>query len=165
MANMGIKKFPDQSLRKKAVKVGKVGDPERDMLRDMAETMYINNGVGLAAVQVGIGKQLAVVDVGDGLVKLINPAILRKEGSETQEEGCLSVPGAVVKVRRAKKIVVNFLNGDGLVSQISAEGLFARAIQHEIDHLSGKLIIDYLNPIKRLLLKKRPKSLDKALTI
>lgn len=162
MPNLTIKKFPDRVLRKKAVHVDNITDSERTLLQDMAETMYLNNGVGLAAVQIGIDKQLAVIDIGDGLVKLINPAILKKEGAEVQEEGCLSVPDTFVKVNRAKKIMVSFLNDNGDVSQILAEGLFARAIQHEIDHLSGKLIVDYLSPIKRLFLKKRPQPLTKS---
>lgn len=162
MASFNIIKFPEKILRKKASKVAKIGDCEKAELKDMAETMYLNKGVGLAAVQVGINKQMAVVDVGDSLIKLINPAIIKKEGSEVHEEGCLSVPDTIVKVRRAKKIVVSFLNEEGLVSQIVAEGLLARVIQHEIDHLSGKLIIDYLNPIKKLFVKRRTKSLTNA---
>jgi len=141
-------------LRKKASSVIRVTDEERRILCDMADSMYLNNGVGLAAVQVGIDKQLAVIDIGKGLVKLINPSITKKMGTETQEEGCLSVPDAVVKVKRAKKVTVSFLDENGEVRQITAEGLFARAIQHEVDHLSGKLIVDYLNPIKRLFLKR-----------
>ncbi len=165
MVSLEIKKFPDRVLRKRAKSVQRVGDSEKGMLRDMAEVMYLNNGVGLAAVQVGIDKQLAVVDTGKGLVKLINPMIIKKEGSDIEDEGCLSIPNAVVRIKRAKKITVNFLNDAGDLSVISADGLFARAIQHEIDHLSGKLIIDYLNPIKRLLLKRRAKVLDKILAI
>ena len=148
---MDIKKFPNKILRKKASRLEKVSDSDRAMLRDMAETMYLNKGVGLAAVQVGIDKQLAVIDVGKGLVKLINPAILTKEGNVIEEEGCLSVPDTTVMVKRAERITVGFLNEDGDVSQITAEGLFARAIQHEIDHLSGRLIIDYMSPVKKLL--------------
>lgn len=149
---MDIRKFPDKILRKKASKVEALSDSDRAMLQDMAEAMYLNKGVGLAAVQVGIDKQLAVVDVGEGLVKLVNPVILKREGGATEEEGCLSVPDTTVKVKRAERIVVSFLDEDGGISQITAEGLFARAIQHEIDHLSGRLIIDYLSPVKRLFL-------------
>ena len=121
----------------------------------MALSMYLSQGVGLAAVQVGIDKQLAVVDTGEGLIKMINPTIIKREGLETQEEGCLSVPGACVKVKRAKKIVVSFLNEQGEVTELRAEGLLSRAIQHEIDHLSGTVIVDYLHPLKKLLLKRR----------
>ena len=166
MAGLKINTFPDSMLRKKAARVAGVGDSEKKILKDMAEAMYLNRGVGLAAVQVGIDKQLAVVDVGKGLLKLVNPVIVKKEGSEIEEEGCLSVPQALVKVKRAAKIVVNFLNEEGLVTEMEAEGLLGRAIQHEIDHLSGVLIIDYLNPIKKFFaLKKKTlkkKILDKT---
>jgi len=145
--------FPESILRKKAQKVGKVTDSERATLEDMAKTMYLSQGVGLAAVQVGIDRQLAVIDTGNGLIKMINPAIVKKEGVESNEEGCLSCPGACVKVKRAKKVVVSYLDENGEVSEIKAEGLLARALQHEIDHLCGKLIIDHLNPIKKMFLK------------
>ncbi len=151
---MEIKKFPDPVLRKKASLVKTVRDGERALLKDMAETMYFNNGVGLAAVQVGIDKQLAVIDVGEGLIKLINPVVVKREGIVMEEEGCLSVPETIVKVKRAKRVIVSFLKEDGEVCQLAADGLLARAIQHEVDHLSGKLIIDYLSPFKRLFLSK-----------
>lgn len=154
MPDLKLRKFPDPILRKKAAYISKVGDSEREVLCKMAELMYLNNGVGLAAEQVGIEKQLAVIDVGKGLVKLINPLIVKKKGYEFEEESCLSVPDTIVKIKRAKTIVVSFLNENGETCQISAEGLFARVIQHEIDHLSGRLIVDYLNPIKRLFLSR-----------
>lgn len=155
MSDLKIKKFPNSILRKKAEKVGEVTDSVKKILADMANTMYLSQGVGLAAVQVGIGKQLAVIDTGNGLIKMINPAITKREGTEAQEEGCLSCPGACVKVRRAKKVVVSFMNENGDVMQLKAEGLLARAIQHELDHLSGKLIIDYMNPIKKMLIRRK----------
>ena len=154
MTSFNIVKFPSAILKKEASKVAHVGEAERTILSEMVKAMYINRGVGLAAVQVGISKQLAVIDVGEGVLKMINPVIVKKEGKECQEEGCLSVPGAVVKVKRAKKILVQFLNESGEAVQLKADGLCARAIQHEVDHLSGKLIIDYLNPVKKLLFKK-----------
>lgn len=153
MAELKVVKFPSAILRKKAQKVGKITAADRLMLDDMANTMYLSQGVGLAAVQVGIDKQLAVVDTGRGLIKMINPAIVKKEGVEAQEEGCLSCPGECVKVKRAKKITVSYLNENGEVSELKADGLLARAIQHEIDHLGGTLIIDHLSPIKKLLSK------------
>lgn len=153
-----IRKFPDVILRKKAEVVARVGKAEKDLLSRMAETMYINQGVGLAAVQVGVGKQLAVIDIGEGLIKLVNPVIIKKEGRVTEEEGCLSVPDVRVKVKRAKSVMVNFLNEEAQAMQLRATGLLARAVQHEIDHLSGTLIIDYLNPIKKLLLKRKKSS-------
>ena len=159
MAQLKIRVFPDPDLRIKADKVKSVGPAEQDLLADMALTMYLNQGVGLAATQVGIAKSLVVIDVGDGLIKLINPVITKKEGSQVSEEGCLSVPGECIKIKRAKTVVVNFLNEEGRPSLINGEGLLAKAIQHELDHLAGKLIVDYLSPIKKLL--KRTKSCRK----
>lgn len=152
---MEIRNLPDPCLRKKAAKVSKVGDEEKKTLSDMAEMMYIKGGVGLAAVQVGINKQMAVIDIGEGLMKLINPVIVKKEGFEAQEEGCLSVPDAVVKVKRAEKIAVDYMNEKGEALRLHAEGLLARVIQHELDHLSGRLIVDYLSPLKKLFLSNR----------
>lgn len=152
---MEITCLPNSGLRKKTAKVLKISDLELGILDEMAKTMYLKGGVGLAACQVGIDKQLAVIDIGDGLIKLINPVIVKKEGCETQEEGCLSIPEAVVKVKRAKKIVVEYLNEEGEALKITAQGLLARVIQHEVDHLSGRLIIDYLSPIKKLFFSNR----------
>jgi peptide deformylase len=154
MASLPIKKLPNSVLRKKARAVGEVTDAERKTLADMAETMYLNNGVGLAAQQVGIDKQLAVVDAGDGLMKMINPCIVKREGTVSQEEGCLSVPELSVKVKRSAKITAEFLNENGEVLRITADGLLARVIQHELDHLNGKLIVDYLGPLRKLFAKK-----------
>lgn len=155
MAQLKIRVFPDPALRLKAAKVPSVGDAERLILRDMAQTMYLNQGVGLAATQVGITKRFVVIDVGDGLLKFVNPIIKFKEGIEASEEGCLSVPGECVKVRRSKSVTVEFLDEHGKPSAMKADGLLARALQHELDHLSGKLIVDYLNPIKRLLARNK----------
>lgn len=152
---MDIVCLPNACLRKKAVKVLKISDEEKRVLDEMAETMYIKGGVGLAACQVGIDKQLVVIDIGDGLIKLVNPVIIKKEGYEALEEGCLSVPEAVIKVKRAKKITVEYLNEKGEAMTITAEGLLARVIQHEVDHLLGKLIVDYLSPIKKLFFSNR----------
>ncbi|MFH1996063.1 MAG: peptide deformylase [Candidatus Omnitrophota bacterium] len=155
MAQLEIKKYPNRSLRKKALKVGRVSSEERKILADMTETMYSNNGIGLAAPQVGVSKELIVVDVGDGLVKFINPVLSDHEGSCSMEEGCLSVPDITASVRRAEKLYVTFLDEKGEVVKIFAEGLFARTIQHEIDHLKGRLIVDYLNPIKKFIARKK----------
>ncbi|MCX5678187.1 MAG: peptide deformylase [Candidatus Omnitrophica bacterium] len=155
MQDLKIRKFPESILRKKAAKVGKVTEDERSILSEMADVMYLSQGVGLAAVQVGIDKQLAVIDIGEGLIKLVNPVIVKKDGIEAQEEGCLSCPGLTVKIKRAKKVVVNFLNENGDFIELKAEGLLARAVQHELDHLLGKLIIDYLSPVKKLLARKK----------
>lgn len=155
MSNLKIKIFPDPDLRIKAEKVTSVGKTEQKELDDMASAMYLNSGVGLAATQVGIRKQLVVIDIGNGLVKLVNPALTAEAGSEAGEEGCLSVPGECIEIKRAKRVTVDFLNEFGLPSRIKADGLLARAIQHEIDHLRGKLILDYLNPVKKFLMKAR----------
>lgn len=155
MSDLKIKTFPDVILRKKAAAVGKVTSSERSMLDDMAKTMYLSQGVGLAAVQVGIDKQLAVIDIGDGLIKMVNPIIVSKAGLEALEEGCLSCPGESIKIKRAKTVVVSFLSENGDLMELKAGGLLARAVQHELDHLSGKLIIDYLGPIKKILAKKK----------
>ena len=152
---MEILCFPNPCLRKKTAKVLTISDEEKMILDEMAKIMHLKGGVGLAACQIGIDKQLAVVDTGSGLMKLINPVICKKEGCETQEEGCLSVPDAVIKVKRAKKIVVEYINEKGEALKITAEGLLARVIQHETDHLAGKLIIDYLGSIKKLLFSNR----------
>lgn len=155
MATLPIKKLPSNILRKKAEPVKNVTDAERKILDDMAETMYLNAGVGLAAQQVGLSRQFAVIDVGKGLIKMINPCIVKREGQECQEEGCLSVPEVQVRVKRPAKITVEFLDHKGEVRRLSADGLLARAVQHELDHLNGKLIIDYLGPVRKLLLKKK----------
>jgi len=150
MSQMEIKRFPDPLLRRKGEDVKSIGNDEKRVLFDMAETMYLKGGVGLAAVQVGIHKNMVVIDIGDGLRKMVNPVILKKEGSVTQEEGCLSVPDKCINIKRSKKVVIDYLNEDGQAVRLSAEGLLARVIQHEIDHLFGKLIIDYLNPLKKI---------------
>lgn len=152
---MDIRKFPDPVLRVHTRKVDSIGDNERAILDEMTKTMYISQGVGIAATQVGLKEQLAVINVGDGLIKLVNPVIIKAEGKEAQEEGCLSIPGTTVKIRRARKITVQYLDECGEVRELKAEGLLARAIQHEIDHLNGKMIIDYLSPIKKALAKRK----------
>jgi len=154
MPDLTIKKFPDPILRKIASKVLKVTSREKEILCEMAKLMYLSQGVGLAAQQVGIEKQLAVIDVGDGLIKCINPVIVKREGRELLEEGCLSVPTVTVKIRRARSITVHFLDEEGNAQALTADGLLARAFQHEIDHLTGVLIIDYVNPVKKILLKR-----------
>lgn len=155
MSDLKIRKFPEAILRRRAARVEKVTVSERSILSDMASAMYLSQGVGLAAVQVGIDKQLAVIDVGEGLIKLINPVILKREGLEAQEEGCLSCPGLYVKIKRARKVLVSYIDENGDITEMNASGLLARAVQHELDHLSGKLIIDYLSPVKKMLARKK----------
>ncbi|MFH1715212.1 MAG: peptide deformylase [Elusimicrobiota bacterium] len=141
--------YPNEVLRAEAHLVDAVTDYEREVLDAMYNTMRENNGVGLAAPQVGISLRLIVIDVGDGPIFLANPVIVEKKGKDELKEGCLSLPGAEVKVYRAKHVVVKGLDRDNKHITIKAKGLLARAVQHETDHLDGKLIIDYMeNPLK-----------------
>lgn len=155
-----IRYYGDPSLRRRSKPVKEVTDAERSILEQMAELMRLSGGVGLAAPQVGVNKQMVMVDVGAGLVTLINPRISKKIGSEVMEEGCLSLPGAYVKVRRARKIVVSGYNEQNEKITFSACDLFARALQHEIDHLRGRLIIDYANIFQKMRLRKKLKGLE-----
>ncbi len=149
-----IRKYPDPILREKCKEIEKVGPRERKILAQMAETMYKAEGVGLAAPQVGINSQFIVVDVGEGLVKLVNPQILLKEGKSILEEGCLSLPGITVKMERAKKVKVKGWDEEGNRVEIEGKDLLAHALQHEIDHLQGVLIIDYTPEVKEKLEEK-----------
>ncbi len=132
----------NETLRKKSREVEKIDERILTLLDDMAETMYDANGVGLAAPQVGVLKKVVVVDIGDGLIELINPVITYKKGEQTGPEGCLSVPGKTGTVARPEKIKVRAKNRHGEEINIDAEGLLAVALCHEIDHLSGTLYID-----------------------
>ena len=132
----------NETLRKKSREVEKIDDRILTLLDDMAETMYQANGVGLAAPQVGILKRIVVIDVGDGLIELINPVITYKKGEQINPEGCLSVPGKSDTVARPEKVKVRALNRHGEEINISADGLLVIALCHEIDHLSGTLYID-----------------------
>jgi len=142
MAVYQIVKLGEDILRQKAQEVKKITPNIHKVLDNMAETMYEANGVGLAAPQVGISKRLVVVDIGEGLIELINPVIVKKNGEEIDNEGCLSVPNVVGEVKRAKSVVIQALNRDGEKVEYEAEGLLARAFQHEIDHLEGILFVD-----------------------
>lgn len=142
MALRNIRKYGDDLLRKKSRKVENINDRIVTLLDDMAETMYDADGVGLAAPQVGILKRVVVIDVGDGILKLINPEIISTEGSYIDEEGCLSVPGEQGKVERPYKVKVKALNEKGEEIIVEGEELLARALCHEIDHLEGILFVD-----------------------
>lgn len=147
MALRNITKYKkDDILRKKSRNVDKINERILQLLDDMAETMYKENGVGLAAPQVGILKRVIVVDIGDGLIKLINPEIVEQEGEEQGEEGCLSVPEIIGEVKRPYKVKVKGLNELGEEIEIKATGFLARAFCHEIDHLDGILFIDKVIP-------------------
>ena len=142
MAVREIRICGDPILREKAHSVREARPGMKELIKDMAETMYENEGVGLAANQIGVDERVLTVDVGEGLLVLINPRIVDSSGEESVEEGCLSLPGLKVEVRRARKVKVRGLNEEGREIEIEAEGLLARAIQHEIDHLDGVLIAD-----------------------
>ena len=147
--------FGDPVLRKKAKPVKEVTAEYRKILSSMVESMYEHSGIGLAAPQVGISAQLIVVDIGEGLHKLVNPKIVKRQGSQAIQEGCLSVPGACVKVRRSKQIWIEALDENNSPIKLEAKDLFACVLQHEIDHLEGKLILDYASLLMRLKIKRR----------
>ncbi len=154
-----IRTYGDPVLRGKAHPVTEVNSRMKKLIEDMTETMYKNEGVGLAANQIGIGAQVMTVDVGKGLLVLLNPRVMNSSGEESVEEGCLSLPDIRVEVRRARKIKVRGLNEEGREIEIEAEGLLARAIQHEIDHLDGMLIIDRISLAQRQLINSQLKKL------
>jgi peptide deformylase len=161
MALLTILHFPDERLRTRAQPVAEVNDTTRQLIDDMLETMYANHGIGLAATQVNVHQRLLVADISEGHnqpLALINPEITQREGEEQQEEGCLSVPGVYDKVVRAERIVVKALDRQGEPIELAADGLLAVCIQHEMDHLEGKLFIDRLSNLKRdRLIKKYDK--------
>ena len=156
--------WPDPILKKKASPVSLVDDSIRSLVNDMFETMYAADGVGLAAPQIGVLKQVIVLDTTPRQpeskpVAMINPQIIAKEGTTRYSEGCLSVPGEAEEVERAARVTVKFLDVSGREQTIEADGLLAVAIQHETDHLHGTMFVDYLSPLKRELIRKRMKRL------
>lgn len=162
MAILNILEFPDARLHKKAAPVESVDDTIRRVADDMLETMYAADGVGLAAVQVNVRKRIIVMDISDEKdtpLCFINPEIVDEEGCRESEEGCLSVPGFVDTVKRAASVRFRALNRAGEPLDLSVDGLMAVCIQHEIDHLDGKLFVDYLSPLKRQRIRKK---LEKA---
>ncbi|NLO89314.1 MAG: peptide deformylase [Clostridia bacterium] len=143
MAIYSIVKIGDPVLREKAHEVKEINNTIKKLLKNMADTMYDAKGVGLAAPQIGVPKRVIVVDVGEGLVELINPEIIEcSDETEVDIEGCLSIPGIQGEVERAKRITVKGLDGEGNSVVIKAEDFFARALQHELDHLDGILFVD-----------------------
>jgi peptide deformylase len=156
--------WPDPILKEVAAPVARVDDAVRQLLDDMAETMYAADGVGLAAPQVAELQRLVVIDTsprqeGQRLIHLVNPEIVKYEGKTSYTEGCLSVPGEAEDVERAAKVWVRALDYHGKPFELEAEGLLAIAVQHETDHLNGTLFVDYLSSLKRELIKKRMKKL------
>ncbi|HEY2345442.1 MAG TPA: peptide deformylase [Xanthomonadaceae bacterium] len=158
MAKLTILEFPDPRLRTVAKPVAQVDDAMRTLIDDMFETMYAAPGIGLAATQVDFHQRLLVLDVsekGDTPMVFINPEILTREGEQVYQEGCLSVPGIYADVHRADRIGVRALDRDGQAFELDADGVLAVCIQHEMDHLAGKLFVDYLSPLKRDMVKKK----------
>lgn len=158
MALLHILHYPDPRLRNPAAPVDEVDDGVRKLADDMLETMYDAPGIGLAAPQVGVARRLIVLDISENAqepVCLINPVILERSGSRKMDEGCLSVPGIVEPVVRAERIRFRALDRDGNAFERDADGLLAACVQHEIDHLDGKLFIDHLTELKRQRVRKR----------
>ncbi len=168
MAIREIKKYPDEILRIKTEPVHEFSDDLQKLIDDMIETMYAAPGVGLAANQVGVSKQLTVIDVSvaseeTSLIVLCNPEIISHEGDQASEEGCLSIPDYTTMVKRFEKVRVKAHDRHGNEVEIEADGLLARALQHEIDHLNGMLFVDRIGRIKKEFFKKRYKR-EKALS-
>lgn len=162
MSTLNILHFPDPKLRQKAEPVGEVNDEIRTLVDDMFETMYEAPGIGLAAVQVNVLKRIITIDISEDKslpLCFINPEIVQSSGTEDMEEGCLSVPGIYEMVSRADKITVRYLDRDGARVELKAQGLLAVCIQHEIDHLDGKLFVDYLSEMKRSRIRKKMEKL------
>jgi peptide deformylase len=159
-----ILEFPDDRLRKKAVSVQVVDGKIKKLVDDMLETMYLAKGIGLAATQVNVHQRIVVIDVSeekDNPLCLINPEIIAKDGVEESEEGCLSVPGFFETVKRAEHIKVKALDKEGKPFEMEADALLAVCIQHELDHLEGKLFVDYISSLKRQRIKKKLEKLHK----
>ena len=158
MAILEILHYPDPRLRNEALPVEDVDLEIKKLVTDMFETMYDAPGIGLASIQVNVPKRVIVVDVSedhDQPLCFINPEIIQKDGEEEMDEGCLSVPGFYETVQRAEKIRVRALNEKGEEFEMDADGLLAVCIQHEIDHLDGKLFVDYISPLKRNRIRKK----------
>jgi len=160
MAILQILCYPDERLHTVAKPVSEVNDKIRKLVDDMATTMYAAPGIGLAATQVNVHQQVVVIDISetrDQLLALINPEIIKSKGAAEREEGCLSVPGIYDTVTRAEKITVRALDRNGNPFTLDAEGLLAVCIQHEIDHLKGKVFVEYLSKLKQTRIKSKLK--------
>lgn len=165
MALLPILRYPDPRLHKCAAPVTVVDDSIRKLVADMAETMYEAPGIGLAATQVDVHQRVVVIDTSDDRTRLmafINPEIIEKSGEQTCEEGCLSVPGIYEKVTRAERVRVRALNEQGEPFELEAEGLLAVCIQHEIDHLDGKVFVQYLSRLKQNRIRTRMLKADRV---
>ena len=160
MAILQILQYPDERLHTVAQAVVEVTDKTRKLISDMAETMYAAPGIGLAATQVDVHQRVIVIDISEDksqLLTLINPELLQSSGVSECEEGCLSVPGIYEKVRRASTVKVRALDGKGKEFTLDAEGLLAICIQHEMDHLQGKVFVDYLSFLKQTRIRSKLK--------
>lgn len=158
MAKLEILTFPDPRLRRTAEPVEQVDDNTRQLVDDMLETMYAAPGIGLAAIQVNVPKRVVVIDVSDeknAPLCLINPEILERDGEEQMDEGCLSVPGFYETVKRAERIRMRALDRNGDPFELETDGLLAVCIQHEIDHLDGRLFVDHISALKRQRIRKK----------
>jgi peptide deformylase len=152
MTQLNVLRYPDARLHKAAAPVTVFDEPLKKLVRDMAETMYAAPGIGLAASQVDVHKQVIVIDVSerqDSLVVLVNPEIVEASGVSDIEEGCLSVPGVYDVVERAERVKVRAFDQNGNPFTLEAQGLLAVCIQHEMDHLKGKVFVEYLSPLKQ----------------
>lgn len=158
MSKLTVLEFPDPRLRTKAQPVTEFGPELQRLVDDMFETMYEAPGIGLAATQVNVHKQLLVLDVSDDKSRphvFVNPRVVAKDGIQTYQEGCLSVPGIYADVERANRITVEAQDATGKTFTLEADGLLAVCIQHEMDHLAGRLFVDYLSPLKREMVRKK----------
>ena len=158
MALLPILRYPDPRLHKKAVPVAEIDDSIRKLVQDMAETMYEAPGIGLAATQVDVHKRVIVIAVSEDksrLLTLINPMIVEQDGEQVCEEGCLSVPGIYDKVSRAENVRVRALDVDGKPIEFHADGLLAVCVQHEIDHLDGKVFVEHLSRLKQTRIRNK----------
>jgi peptide deformylase len=167
MAILAVLRYPDPRLHKVATKVTRVDSEVRKLIKDMAQTMYAAPGIGLAATQVDVHKRVIVIDISetrDQLRVFINPKLLEASGEAECEEGCLSVPGIYEKVRRAARVKVRALNAEGEQFVLETDGLLAVCIQHEMDHLEGKVFVEYLSRLKQQrILAKLKKQLRQAM--
>jgi peptide deformylase len=164
MAQLTILTYPDPRLHTVAKPVTAVDDRIRRLIDDMAETMYEAPGIGLAATQVNVHERVIVIDISEErnqLIALINPEIIAAEGKEIAEEGCLSVPGIYDKVERAEKVTVKALDRNGQSFTLDADGLLAICVQHEMDHLQGKVFVEYLSQLKQTRIKTKLRKRDR----
>jgi peptide deformylase len=164
MAIRQILHYPDPRLRRLAEAVERVDDEIRTLIDDLADTMYQAPGIGLAAPQINVAKRIIVIDTSSTkseLLVLVNPEIIDRQGEQTLEEGCLSVPGIYDTVTRAERIKVRALDRHGKLFELEASELLATCIQHEIDHLEGKLFVDYLSRLKQQRIRKKMQKQDR----